>query len=99
VVALLAEDGNLAGAHLRPRKLVLKTNNIEVSLDTLAVCRDVGRLSCNMLRARLAGHRLVDRAPKQLGHSTPSLVMNTYGHVTERMQTEATATLDRVLGG
>lgn len=36
---------------------------------------------------------------EQLGHSTPSLVMNTYGHVTERMQTEATAVLDRVLGG
>lgn len=35
---------------------------------------------------------------ERLGHSTPSLVMNTYGHVTERMQTEATATLDRVLG-
>jgi len=24
--------------------------------------------------------------------------MNTYGHVTEQMQTEATATLERVLG-
>ncbi len=35
---------------------------------------------------------------ERLGHSTPSLVMNTYGHVTERMQIEATATLDRVLG-
>jgi len=35
----------------------------------------------------------------RLGHSTPALVMNTYGHVTERMQTEATAILDRVLGG
>jgi len=30
--------------------------------------------------------------------ASPSLVMNTYGHVTERMQTEATATLERVLG-
>jgi len=36
---------------------------------------------------------------ERLGHSTPSLVLNVYGHVTERMQTEATATLDRVLGG
>ncbi len=35
---------------------------------------------------------------ERLGHSTPSLVLNVYGHVTERMQTEATATLDRVLG-
>jgi integrase len=36
---------------------------------------------------------------ERLGHSTPSLVMNTYGDVIERMQTEATAVLDRVLGG
>jgi integrase len=36
---------------------------------------------------------------ERLGHSTPALVMNTYGHVTERMQTEATAILDRVLRG
>ncbi len=32
------------------------------------------------------------------GHATPALVMNTYGHVTERMQQEATGVLDRVLG-
>jgi integrase len=36
---------------------------------------------------------------ERLGHSTPALVMNVYGHVTERMQTEATALLDGVLGG
>lgn len=35
---------------------------------------------------------------ERLGHASPSLVMNIYGHVTERMQTEATATLERVLG-
>jgi len=35
---------------------------------------------------------------ERLGHASPSLVMNTYGHVTEQMQTEATATLERVLG-
>lgn len=34
---------------------------------------------------------------ERLGHSTPALVLNVYGHVTERMQTEATAVLDRVL--
>ena len=34
---------------------------------------------------------------ERLGHASPSLVMNIYGHVTERMQTEATATLERVL--
>ena len=34
---------------------------------------------------------------ERLGHASPSLVMNTYGHVTERMQKEATATLERVL--
>jgi integrase len=36
---------------------------------------------------------------ERLGHATPALVMNTYGHVTERMQTEATAILNEVLGG
>lgn len=35
---------------------------------------------------------------ERLGHATSALVMNTYGHVTERMQEEATAVLDRVLG-
>lgn len=35
----------------------------------------------------------------RLGHATPSLVMNVYGHVTERMQTEATAALERVMAG
>jgi integrase len=35
---------------------------------------------------------------ERLGHATPSLVMNVYGHVTERMQGEATATLERALG-
>lgn len=34
---------------------------------------------------------------ERLGHSTPALVMNTYGHVTERMQEQATAVLDQVL--
>ena len=36
---------------------------------------------------------------ERLGHSTPALVLNVYGHVTERMQEQATAVLDRVLGG
>ena len=35
---------------------------------------------------------------ERLGHANPSLVMNTYGHVTERMQEQATAVLDNVLG-
>jgi integrase len=34
---------------------------------------------------------------ERLGHSTPALVMNTYGHVTDRMQEQATAALDRIL--
>jgi Phage integrase family len=32
---------------------------------------------------------------ERLGHATPSLVMNVYGHATERMQGEATAALER----
>jgi integrase len=35
---------------------------------------------------------------ERLGHATPALVMNVYGHVTERMQEQATTALDRVLG-
>ena len=35
---------------------------------------------------------------ERLGHSTPSLVLNVYGHITERMQEQATAVLDQVLG-
>ena len=35
---------------------------------------------------------------ERLGHTTPALVLNVYGHVTERMQEQATAALDRVLG-
>ncbi|MHB8648122.1 MAG: tyrosine-type recombinase/integrase [Thermomicrobiales bacterium] len=35
---------------------------------------------------------------ERLGHSTPSLVMNVYSHVTDRMQSQATATIDRILG-
>lgn len=34
---------------------------------------------------------------ERLGHSTPALVMNTYGHATERMQAEATTALERIL--
>lgn len=34
---------------------------------------------------------------ERLGHTTPSLVLNVYGHVTERMQEQVTAVLDRVL--
>jgi integrase len=34
---------------------------------------------------------------QRLGHSTPSLVMNTYGHVTPRMQEQATAALGAIL--
>ena len=34
---------------------------------------------------------------QRLGHSTPSLVMNTYGHVTPRMQEQATAALGKIL--
>lgn len=35
----------------------------------------------------------------RLGHATPSLVMNTYGHVTERMQRDATMAMNNVLRG
>jgi integrase len=35
---------------------------------------------------------------ERLGHATPTLVMNIYGHATERMQKDATAALERVLG-
>ena len=34
---------------------------------------------------------------QRLGHTTPALVMNTYGHVTRRMQEQATAALDAIL--
>jgi integrase len=34
---------------------------------------------------------------ERLGHTTPALVLNVYGHVTERMQEQVTAVLDRVL--
>jgi integrase len=34
---------------------------------------------------------------ERLGHATPSLVMNTYGHATERMQKDATAAMELVL--
>ena len=34
---------------------------------------------------------------ERLGHASPSLVMDTYGHVTERMQKDATAALDAIL--
>jgi integrase len=39
----------------------------------------------------------VKTVAERLGHATPALVMNTYGHVTDRMQKEATATLDAIL--
>jgi len=48
-----------------------------------------------LLEAGVHPRAVADR----LGHATPSLVMNTYGHVTERMQREATAAMDAVLGG
>jgi len=48
-----------------------------------------------LLEAGVHPRAVADR----LGHATPSLVMNTYGHVTERMQREATAAIDAVLGG
>jgi integrase len=35
---------------------------------------------------------------ERLGHTTPALVLNVYGHVTERMQEHVTAVLDKVLG-
>ncbi len=47
-----------------------------------------------LLEAGVHPRAVADR----LGHATPSLVMNTYGHVTERMQREATAAMDAVLG-
>lgn len=48
-----------------------------------------------LLEAGVHPRSVADR----LGHATPSLVMNTYGHVTERMQREATAAMDNVLSG
>jgi integrase len=35
---------------------------------------------------------------ERLGHATPSLVMNTYGHVTDRMQKDATTAMEVALG-
>lgn len=35
---------------------------------------------------------------ERLGHASPSMVMNVYGHATERMQEQATAAMERVLG-
>jgi integrase len=35
---------------------------------------------------------------ERLGHATPALVMNVYGHVSPTMQKDATAALERVLG-
>ena len=35
---------------------------------------------------------------ERLGHATPSLVMNIYGHATDRMQKNTTAPLELVLG-
>jgi integrase len=35
---------------------------------------------------------------ERLGHSTPTVTLNVYSHVTPTMQREAAATLDRVLG-
>lgn len=32
---------------------------------------------------------------ERLGNPTPALLMNVYGHVTERMQEQATTALDR----
>jgi hypothetical protein len=34
---------------------------------------------------------------QRLGHATPAVVMNTYGHVTPRMQEQANAALDAIL--
>jgi integrase len=34
---------------------------------------------------------------ERMGHATPSLVMNTYGHVTDRMQKDATAAMEAAL--
>jgi integrase len=48
-----------------------------------------------LLEAGVHPRAVADR----LGHATPSLVMNTYGHVTERMQREATTAMDTILGG
>ena len=48
-----------------------------------------------LLEAGVQPHAVAQR----LGHATPSLVMNTYGHVTDRMQQQATTTMDAVLRG
>jgi len=48
-----------------------------------------------LLEAGVQPHAVAQR----LGHATPSLVMNTYGHVTDRMQQQATAAMDAALTG
>lgn len=54
------------------------------------------RHTCATLLLEAGAHPRV--VAERLGHSTPALVMNVYGHVTERLQEQATAALDRVLG-
>jgi integrase len=34
---------------------------------------------------------------ERLGHATPALVMTTYGHITDRMQKDATTAMEAVL--
>lgn len=41
-------------------------------------------------------HRRV--VAESLGHANPALVLSVYGHVTDRMQKDATAALEGVLG-
>ena len=48
-----------------------------------------------LLEAGIQPHAVAQR----LGHATPSLVMNVYGHVTDRMQQQATAAMEAVLAG
>lgn len=48
-----------------------------------------------LLEAGVQPHAVAQR----LGHATPSLVMDTYGHVTDRMQQHATAAIDAALTG
>ncbi len=53
------------------------------------------RHTCATLLLEAGSHPRV--VAERLGHSTPALVLNVYGHVTDRMQQQATDILDRVL--
>lgn len=70
-----------------PSSAGVTTSRSSVAIWRGVRCAKLGHLNCAYQGVGL-----------MTGHATPALVMNTYGHVTERMQQEASAVLDRVLG-